>query len=236
MNPMTMALHLLITYAALQHGWQQPSNGIRHTIPLSYPYPHPGSLFPIFSSLSIPNTLNMERTHSTMVPKPSSSDMDVKRPPNNNDRISSKANNMMMDIKPQLPDTLLPLAIQPYSSLHRTAPDALFNDLWVKTCMVMKIVLKQPTLSEDQNAGCDGLGPSHTEWIKTLMAISCNFDNVLQYADDASVLQAKVVMCRLAHTSLNALFMVTRSSTNPFNAARASSAAHFALDSWHTKV
>ena len=55
----------------------------------------------------------------------------------NNDRISTKVISKMLDIKTQLPDALITLAITPYSGLHGNSPDALSNDLRTRTyCLV----------------------------------------------------------------------------------------------------
>ena len=100
MNPMTMVLLLLITYAAIQDGWQVPSDTVLSLSSSFLPYPQPGSPLPFFGPLSVCNPLRMERIHSTMAPTLPSSDMDIKRSPNQNNRISTKANGEMVDIKP----------------------------------------------------------------------------------------------------------------------------------------
>ena len=142
MNPRTMAYLLLITYAVIQDGRQVPSDTPLFLSSSFLPYPQPGSLLPFFGLLSVQNPLSMELTCPTMAPTLPPSDMDVERPPDQSERVSTKANGKMMAIKPHLPDSLLALAVTPYSSLHGPAPNALFDDLHILTHMVMKIVLE----------------------------------------------------------------------------------------------
>ena len=76
--------------------------------------------------------------------------------------------------------------------------EVLVHDLYTLPYMVANILFKQRTLSDNQVKACDNIGPSHNNWIDTLMAISCNTDNPALYVDESNHLHAKVMICRLA--------------------------------------
>lgn len=167
---------------------------------------------------------------------PMDTDRDVDDLIDNTERISTKVVEKTFDIKVQLPEEQITLAITPYKGIIGEGFEYLSSDLRPLTLTAAKMVLKssQP-LSEDMIRYYGNVGLSSSKWIEILVGVANN-EEVIHVLSDDEAIRIKVIMCRLAHTPPNALFSVHRSSTDPTNASRAWSAAHLALGSWHAKL
>jgi hypothetical protein len=154
---------------------------------------------------------------------------------NNSDRISTKAVERTFDITAQLPEDQVTLATTPYKGPLGKGFEYLQEDLTYVTLLVIRICSSTQNPSEAQLKQWPAEGLSSSLWLEVLTGVANNSD-AMTAIPDQDVLRLKLFMSRLAYTPPNALFPVSRSSTDPTNASRAWSAAHLAIGSWHARV